>query len=48
LLETREYGKKQIDSLPQEFRDPAVVAEAPVRLSPRLSALCEELYHGIA
>ena len=48
LLETREYGKKQIDSLPQEFRDPAVVAEAPVRLSPRLSALCEQLYHGIA
>ena len=48
LLKTRGYGKKQIDSLPQEFRDPAVVAEAPVRLSPRLSALCEELYHGIA
>jgi nicotinate phosphoribosyltransferase len=48
LAETREYRKKQIDSLPQEFKNPAVVAEAPVKLSPRLSALCEELYHGIA
>jgi nicotinate phosphoribosyltransferase len=47
LLETREYTKKQTDSLPQEFRDPTIVAEAPVRLSPKLSSLCEKLYHGI-
>jgi nicotinate phosphoribosyltransferase len=48
LVETRDYGKRQIDSLPQDFKNPRVVAEAPVKLSPRLSALCEELYHGIA
>lgn len=48
LPETREYRRKQIESLPQEFKDLAVVAEAPVRLSPKLSALCEKLYHGIA
>jgi nicotinate phosphoribosyltransferase len=48
LTETRDYGRRQIDSLPQDFKNPEVVAEAPVKLSPRLSALCEELYHGIA
>jgi nicotinate phosphoribosyltransferase len=48
LLETREYRRKQIESLPEGFKDPAIVAEAPVRLSPRLSALCEKLYHGMA
>jgi hypothetical protein len=48
LLETREYRRKQIETLPEEFKDPAIVAEAPVRLSPKLSALCEKLYHGMA
>jgi nicotinate phosphoribosyltransferase len=48
LLETREYRRRQMDSLPEEFKHPAIVAEAPVRLSPSLSALCERLYHGIA
>jgi nicotinate phosphoribosyltransferase len=48
LPETREYRKKQVESLPQEFKNPAVVAESPMHLSPRLSALCEELYHGMA
>jgi nicotinate phosphoribosyltransferase len=47
LLETREHGRKQMNSLPQEFKDPEIVAEAPVRLSPKLSALCEKLYHGM-
>jgi len=48
LSEAREFGGKQMQTLPREFRDPTVVAEAPVRLSPNLSALCEKLYHGIA
>ncbi len=48
LSEAREFGRKQMQILPREFRDPTVVAEAPVRLSPNLSALCEKLYHGIA
>jgi nicotinate phosphoribosyltransferase len=48
LLETREYRRKQVESLPEEFKDPATVAEAPVRLSPKLSSLCEKLYHGMA
>jgi nicotinate phosphoribosyltransferase len=48
LAETRDYARRQIDSLPLDFKNPGVVAEAPVKLSPRLSALCEELYHGIA
>ena len=47
LPDTRDYARKQIESLPREFKDPATIAEAPVRLSPKLSALCEELYHGI-
>jgi len=48
LLDTREYARKQIETLPQEFKDLTTIAEAPVRLSPKLSALCEQLYHGIA
>jgi len=48
LLDTREHTRKQIETLPEEFKDPATAAEAPVRLSPKLSALCEQLYHGIA
>ncbi len=48
LSESREFGRKQMQTLPREFRDLTVVAEAPVRLSPKLSALCEKLYHGIA
>jgi len=48
LLDTREYTRKQIERLAREFKDPATAAEAPVRLSPKLSALCEQLYHGIA
>jgi nicotinate phosphoribosyltransferase len=48
LSDTREYARKQIESLPDEFKDPTTTAEAPVRLSPKLSALCEQLYHGIA
>ena len=48
LSDIREYARKQIDSLPHEFKDLTTIAEAPVRLSPKLSALCEQLYHGIA
>jgi len=48
LAQTRDYCKSQMESLPQEFKNPGAVTEAPVKLSPRLSALCEELYHGIA
>ena len=48
LTQAREYRRKQVESLPKEFKDLAVVAEAPVRLSPKLSALCEKLYHGIS
>jgi len=47
LAETREYRKNQVERLPPEFKDLATVAEPPVRLSPKLSALCEKLYHGI-
>jgi nicotinate phosphoribosyltransferase len=47
LSDTREYTRRQIESLPHEFKEPATVAEAPVHLSPKLSALCEQLYHGI-
>lgn len=47
LPEIREYRKTQTDSLPEEFKELKTVAEAPVRLSPRLSELCERLYHGI-
>ncbi len=48
LTQAREYRRKQVESLPKEFKDLTVVAEAPVRLSPKLSALCEKLYHGIS
>ena len=47
LVETREYARKQVDTLPSEFKDITIVAEPPVRLSPKLAALCERLYHGI-
>jgi len=47
LAETREYARKQVETLPSEFKDIAIVAEPPVRLSPKLAALCEKLYHGI-
>jgi len=48
LADAREYAKKQVETLPHEFKDLVSVAEPPVRLSPKLSALCERLYHGIA
>jgi nicotinate phosphoribosyltransferase len=48
LVETREYRRRQTESLPSEFKELTSVAEPPVRLSPKLSALCERLYHGIA
>jgi nicotinate phosphoribosyltransferase len=48
LLKTREHRRNQVMTLREEFKDLRNVAEAPVRLSPRLSALCEKLYHGIA
>lgn len=48
LAETREYRRRQTETLPSEFKELTSVAEPPVRLSPRLSALCEKLYHGIA
>ncbi len=47
LDEIRERRKVQVQSLPNEFKDITSVAEAPVRLSPRLSSLCERLYHDI-
>jgi len=47
LLEIREYRRKQTESLPEEFKSLVSMAEPPVRLSPRLSELCERLYHGI-
>ena len=47
LSEIREHRRKQMESLPEEFKDLSSVAESPVRLSPRLSELCETLYHGI-
>ncbi len=47
LAEAREYRRKQIQTIPDEFRDLRSVAEAPVILSPRLSAVCETLYHGM-
>jgi len=48
LAETREYRRTQTESLSSEFKELTTVAEPPVRLSPKLSALCERLYHGIA
>jgi nicotinate phosphoribosyltransferase len=48
LSEARDYRDKQMRSLPEKFKDLETVAEAPVQLSPNLSALCEKLYHGIA
>jgi nicotinate phosphoribosyltransferase len=48
LVETREYARRQTESLASDFRELTSVAEPPVRLSPKLSALCEKLYHGIA
>jgi len=48
LAETREYRRKQTGGLPEEFKELTSVAEPPVRLSPKLSALCEKLYHGMA
>jgi len=48
LAETREYRRRQTESLSSEFKELTSVAEPPVRLSPKLSALCERLYHGIA
>jgi nicotinate phosphoribosyltransferase len=48
LTETREYRRRQTESLPIEFKELTYVAEPPVRLSPKLSALCERVYHGIA
>lgn len=48
LVETREYRRRQTETLPSEFKELTSVAEPPVRLSPKLSALCERLYHGIA
>jgi len=48
LTETREYRRRQTESLPSEFKELTYVAEPPVRLSPKLSALCERVYHGIA
>jgi nicotinate phosphoribosyltransferase len=47
LMETRDYRRRQTETLPSEFKALTIVAEPPVRLSPRLSALCEKLYHGI-
>ena len=48
LVQTREYRRRQTETLPSEFKELTSVAEPPVRLSPKLSALCERLYHGIA
>ena len=48
LAEAREYAKKQVETLPHEFKDLVGITEPPVRLSPKLSALCERLYHGIS
>ncbi|WP_455284248.1 nicotinate phosphoribosyltransferase [[Eubacterium] cellulosolvens] len=48
LAHTRDYRKRQVETLPREFKELTSVAEPPVRLSPKLSALCERLYHGIA
>jgi len=47
LDEIREYRRRQTDGLPEEFKDLTSVAEPPVRLSTKLSELCEKLYHGI-
>ncbi len=48
LVETRQYKRKQMESLPEDFKELTSVVEPPVRLSPKLSALCEKLYHGMA
>ena len=48
LADAREYAKKQVETLPHEFKDLVGITEPPVRLSPKLSALCERLYHGIS
>jgi nicotinate phosphoribosyltransferase len=48
LPEARECTRTQVAALPSEFKLLDRVGEPPVRLSPRLAALCEKLYHGIA
>jgi nicotinate phosphoribosyltransferase len=47
LPDIREYGRKQTERLPEEFKELMSLAEPPVRLSTKLSELCEKLYHGI-
>jgi nicotinate phosphoribosyltransferase len=47
LRDVREHRRKETERLPEEFKELVSVAEPPVRLSTKLSELCEKLYHGI-